>query len=177
VTIHSEHPFLDAEPDPVRRFRGRLGSTVTLWTTGPPDAGLTVSSVMVAAGDPAQVVALLDPDSDLHAGLLTSGRAVLHQLAWRHRGLAEVFAETAPAPGGKFAQATFLPTSWGPRLTDVGTWAGLVLVDSRPLGWSELVTCRLDHVEVGDDDGSLLHRRGRFEEVLPKESTARSGSG
>ena len=32
VTIHSEHPFADPEPerDPVRRLRGRLGGAVTL---------------------------------------------------------------------------------------------------------------------------------------------------
>ena len=32
VTIHAEHPFRDPEPDPVRRFRGRVGGTVSLWT-------------------------------------------------------------------------------------------------------------------------------------------------
>ena len=34
MTIHSRHPFADPEPDEVRRFRGRLGGAVTLWTTG-----------------------------------------------------------------------------------------------------------------------------------------------
>ena len=36
MTIHSEHPFLEpeAERDPVRRLRGRLGGAVTLWTAG-----------------------------------------------------------------------------------------------------------------------------------------------
>jgi flavin reductase (DIM6/NTAB) family NADH-FMN oxidoreductase RutF len=160
VTIHSGHPFRDADLDPVRRFRGRLGGAVTLWTAA--DAGLTISSVMVANGEPAHVVALVDPDSDLADALVTSGRAVVQLLAWRHRQLAEVFAETAPAPGGKFAQAEFVDTDWGPRLADAGTWAGVSLSDSRPLGWSLLVTCRLEHVEVGDDDEPLVHRRGRF---------------
>ena len=118
---------------------------------------------MVAHGDPVHVVALLDPDSELHEALEDTGRAVLQLLGWRHRTLAEVFAETAPAPGGKFAQAEFVATQWGPRLADVDTWAGLVLSDARDLGWSRLVTCRVDHVEVGPDDEPLLHRRGRFE--------------
>ncbi len=160
MTIHSEHPFRDADPDPVRRLRGRLGGAVTLWTSR--DAGLTVSSVMLANGSPAHVVALVDPDSDLAAALLDSGRAVLQLLEWRHRPLAEVFAETAPAPGGKFAQAEFADTDWGPRLTDAGTWAGLGLEDSREVGWSLLVTCRVEHVEVADDDDPLVHRRGRW---------------
>ena len=37
VTIHTSHPFADPEPDDVRRFRGRLGGAVTLWTAGAGD--------------------------------------------------------------------------------------------------------------------------------------------
>ena len=67
MTIHTEHPFLDPSADPVRRLRGRLGGAVTLWTSGAEEsrAGLTVSSVMVAGGEPGRILALLDPDSDL----------------------------------------------------------------------------------------------------------------
>jgi flavin reductase (DIM6/NTAB) family NADH-FMN oxidoreductase RutF len=169
MTIHSDHPFQDATPDPVRRLRGRLGGAVTLWTSGPPEApaGLTVSSIMVANGAPAHVVALVDPDSDLADALLTSSRAVVQLLSWRHRDLAEVFAETAPAPGGKFAQAEFGDTDWGPRLADASVWAGVALTESRELGWSLVVTCRIEHVEVGEDDAPLIHRRGRYEVPRP----------
>jgi flavin reductase (DIM6/NTAB) family NADH-FMN oxidoreductase RutF len=170
VTIHSEHPFRDASSDPVRQLRGRLGGAVTLWTSRGADsdrpAGLTVSSVMVANGALPHVVALVDPDSDLADALTTSGRAVVQLLSWRHRDLAEVFAETAPAPGGKFAQAEFHDTDWGPRLVDADTWAGVSLTDARELGWSTLVTCRVEHVEVGEsgpEDAPLVHRRGRYE--------------
>jgi hypothetical protein len=69
VTIHSEHPFQTpaADRDLARRFRGRLGGAVTLVTAGEglARAGLTVSSLMVAHGDPAHVLALVDPDSSL----------------------------------------------------------------------------------------------------------------
>ena len=165
MTIHTEHPFRDAVPDPVRRLRGRLGGAVTLWTAarrhGP--AGLTVSSVMVANGEPAHVVALLDPDSDLAEALATSGAG--RRPAARRGATAtspRCSPETAPAPGGKFAQAEFVDTAWGPRLADAGTWAGVACEDARELGWSLLVTCRLEHVEVGDDDEPLVHRRGRY---------------
>jgi flavin reductase (DIM6/NTAB) family NADH-FMN oxidoreductase RutF len=161
VTIHSEHPFRDPVPDPVRRLRGRLAGTVTLWTAAGP-AGLTVSSVMVAAGEPASVLALLDPDADLTAALTDTGRGVVHLLQWPHRPLADAFAGTAPAPGGPFAQAEFAETAWGPRLADAPTWAAVTLDDAREVGWSVLVTCGIEHLEVGEGDAPLLHRRGRY---------------
>ncbi len=169
MTIHSEHPFRDPSSDPVRQLRGRLGGAVTLWTSDGPGrpAGLTVSSVMVANGEPAHVVGLIDPDSDLADALQSSSRAVVQLLAWRHRDLAEVFADTAPAPGGKFAQSPFSATDWGPRLADATSWAGVSLVDAREIGWSLLVTCRLEHVEVGDDE-PLVHRRGRYQRPQPQ---------
>lgn len=168
MTIHSDHPFRDPAPDPVRRLRGRLGGAVTLWTSSADGerAGLTVSSVMVAPGEPASVLALLDPDSELAEALTASGRAVLQLLQWRHRALAEVFAGLAPAPGGPFAQVELYDTAWGPRLADVSSWAGLALHDSRTVGWSTLVTCVVEHVQLGEDDEPLVHRRGRYQRPL-----------
>jgi flavin reductase (DIM6/NTAB) family NADH-FMN oxidoreductase RutF len=109
------------------------------------------------------VLALLDPDADLTLALEDTGRAVVSLLAWRHRQLAEAFAGTAPAPGGAFRTGDFVATPAGPRLADVGTWASATLEDVRDVGWSRLVTCTLDEVVVGDDDGdALVHRRGRW---------------
>jgi flavin reductase (DIM6/NTAB) family NADH-FMN oxidoreductase RutF len=164
VTIHAEHPFRDPGPDPVRRFRGRVGGTVSLWTAGEGGdrAGLTVTSFVVAAGEDARALALLDPDADLTAGLLATGRAVVHLLGWEHRDLAEMFAGTAPAPGGVFRQAEFVDTEWGPRLTTASTWAGVRLESQQEVGWSTLVTTVLEHLEIGDDDEPLQHRRGRY---------------
>ncbi|MCR1781660.1 flavin reductase family protein [Nocardioides carbamazepini] len=167
MTIHSTHPFADADPDPARRFRGRVGGAVTLWTAGDETdrAGLTVTSLMVALGPEPAVLALLDPDSDLLEVLRETGRGVVQLLSWADRQLAEAFAGTAPAPGGPFRQAEFTATPDGPRLATARTWAGVRLIDERVLGWSVEVTAALDHVEVGDgegDDDALLHRRGRF---------------
>lgn len=166
MTIHSEHPFLPPEEgrDPARRFRGRLGGTVTLWTSSAPrPAGLPVSSLLVAPGEPVRILALLDPDSDLVDALRSSGSAVVALLSWRHRQLADAFAGVAPAPGGAFRMATWEDTAWGPRLCDVSTWAGVRLEGSpSEVGWSLLVTTVVEHVEVGDDASPLVSRRGRY---------------
>lgn len=164
MSIHSGHPFQDPAPDAVRRLRGRVGGTVTLWTAGAEHgrAGLTVSSLMVANGEPARVLALVDPDSDLADVVGETGRAVVQLLGWAHRGLADMFAGTAPAPGGMFRQAEFEQTPWGPRLVDAPTWAGVVLESVTDVGWSSLLTCVLDQVTIGEDVAPLVHRRGRY---------------
>ncbi|GAB6984756.1 flavin reductase family protein [Nocardioides pyridinolyticus] len=160
MTIHSSHPFADPDPDPVRRLRGRLTGTVALLTS--EGAGLTVSSLMVANGQPARVLALVDPDSDLAEAVARTGRAVVQLLSWSHRDLADAFAGTAPAPGGPFRTGAFEDTAWGPRLSDATTWAGTVLESAVEVGWSSLLTLRIEEVSVGDDDEPLVHRRGRY---------------
>jgi flavin reductase (DIM6/NTAB) family NADH-FMN oxidoreductase RutF len=169
MTIHDTHPFADPEPDEVRRFRGRLGGAVTLWTAGSADerSGLTVTSLMLAHGEEPRVLALLDPDSDLAASLEGVGVAVVQLLSWTDRGLAEAFAGTAPAPGGLFRQAEFVDTDWGPRLASATTWAGVRLETSANVGWSRLVTCLVEQVVVGADTDPLGHRRGRFTRLRP----------
>ncbi len=169
MTIHSTHPFADAAPDPARRFRGRIGGAVTLWTAGDDRerAGLTVTSLMVALGPEPGVLALLDPDADLLEVLRDTGRAVVQVLSWGERQLAEAFAGTAPAPGGPFRQARFTDTPYGPRLSSATTWAGVRLTGERDVGWSVEVAAALDEVHVGEDDDALLHRRGRFLRTPP----------
>ena len=164
MTIHTSHPFADPEPDPARRFRGRLGGAVTLWTSGAgaERAGLTLSSVLVALGEPARLLGLADPDADLTAAVESTGTAVVQLLAWPDRDLAEGFAGTAPAPGGVFRQAAFVDTEWGPRLGHATTWAGVRLEAAVDVGWSRLLTCTVEHVEVGEDTEPLGHRRGRW---------------
>ncbi len=167
MTIHSEHPFRDPEADPVRQLRGRLGGAVTLWTSGSGDdvfewAGLTVTSLLVAPGEPPRLLALLDPDSDLASTLGSTGLAVVSVLTWEERELADVFAGTSPAPGGPFRQAQFVATTWGPRLGSATTWAGVRLESTVPVGWSSLATCVLEDVTIGEDE-ALTHRRGRYQ--------------
>ncbi len=164
MTIHDSHPFADPEPDPVRRLRGRLGGAVTLWTagTGTGRAGLTVTSVMVAHGEPGRVLALLDPDADLTGVLEETGRGIVSVLSWRHRQLAEAFAGTSPAPGGAFRVGEFRDTDAGPELVGAEASAQVALEDVRDVGWSRLVTCTVRSVAIEEESEPLLHRRGRW---------------
>jgi flavin reductase (DIM6/NTAB) family NADH-FMN oxidoreductase RutF len=164
LTIHSTHPFADPEQDPVRRLRGRVGGAVALLTAGDSEgrAGLTVTSFMVANGEPARVLALVDPDSDLADVVERTGRLVLQLLSWPHRDLAEAFAGTAPAPGGPFRMAPFEDTPWGPRLADATAWAGASVESVAEVGWSSLLTCAVDELTVDDEESPLVHRRGRY---------------
>ncbi|KRF17971.1 flavin reductase [Nocardioides sp. Soil797] len=171
MTIHRENPFLEppGDRDPVRRLRGRLGGQVTLWTSGTPDdrAGLTVSSLMIAAGEQGRVLGLIDPDSDLMDTLATTDLAVVSLLHYRHHNLADVFAGQVPAPGGQFKQlsqgVSWAETSWGPLLSDVTTWVGVRVESVVETGWSSLVTATIEHAEIGDDGEPLVHRRGRYQ--------------
>jgi flavin reductase (DIM6/NTAB) family NADH-FMN oxidoreductase RutF len=170
VTIHSEHPFVPPETDrdPVRRLRGRVGGTVSLWTAGSSSdrAGLTVSSYLVSPGEPAHVIGLLHPESELLERLLETGTSVVQLLDWRDRELADVFAGLFPAPGGAFRRGTWEQTAWGPVLTTASAWAGVRLAGDeaarRPAGWSDLVDTIVETVVIGDEDRPLVHRRGRY---------------
>lgn len=162
MSIHQENPFAEP-PDPVRRFRGRIGGAVSLWTAGEgaDRTGLTVSSVMVANGDPAAVVGLLDPDSDLYAGLVATGRGVVQLLSWADRDLAEAFGGVAPAPGGPFRLGSWEQTPSGPALAG-RTHARVRYVESRDIGWSTLVVAEIEEVVIAEDPTPLEHRRGRY---------------
>jgi len=167
VTIHSEHPFLpsDDERDPVRRLRGCLGAAATLWTSGGPDdaTGLTVSSMLVANGQPGRVLGLLDPEADVVDTIAATGRFVVNVLAWSHRPLADAFAGTAPAPGGPFRMAQWQSSDWGLVLIGALAWAGCrVDDDPREVGWSLLLQAAVERVEIGSDADPLLVRRGRY---------------
>lgn len=175
MTIHSEHPFLPPESDrsPLRRLRGRLTAPVTAWTSVRPHArpvGLTVSSMLVADGDPGMVLALIDPDSDLYAVMIDTGSVAVSVLGPQHRQLADALAGTAPAPGGPFTLGRWTDTTWGPVLSDAVAWLGATVDgDPEPVGWAMLVRTRVITIEIAagtsEGDGAdevLTVRRGRY---------------
>lgn len=165
MTIHADHPFAGGDDDPVRRFRGRLGGTVSLWTAGEERerAGLTVTSFLLAHGSPARVVGALDPESELVELLAERRSGTVALLEWGHRDLAETFAGLLPSPGGAFRAGEWHQSAWGPVPVGCSAWLGMRLAeDPRPVGWSMLVEAEVEHVEVGESHQPLLHRRGRY---------------
>lgn len=179
--IHRTHPFVPAEEDrdPVRRLRGRLAAPVTLWTAyaGDRPAGLTVSSVLVAEGDPALLFGVVGEESDLLEALTASGRFAVCVLDWEHRAVADGFAGVRPTPGGSFRGHDWQETTWGPVLAAASTWVGCQLTDVRPSGYARLVEGRMEEIVIGPEDaeaqagpeggargagGALVWRRGRY---------------
>lgn len=167
MTIHSSDPF--ATPDhlrsPVRRLRGRLPAAVTLWTA-PGPAGLTVSSTLVADGEPGRLLGLVDDESELWDAASVAGRFAVTLLEVADRQLADRFAGLLPAPGGLFptdpaAGSQWRATDWGPVPVGRGTWAGCRVDGARPYGWALLVEATIEHVEIGDGT-PLIHHRGRY---------------
>lgn len=183
MTIHTDHPFLppEGERNPLRRFRGRMIAPVSLWTAYAADqrpgsqryVGWTVSSLLVADGPEPALVGLLDPDADLTEAIEPGGddpetTVAVSLLGWQHRQLPDAFAGLAPAPGGPFRLADWRETPYGPVLTDAPGWLGATVLETRPIGWSTLVTARIDRVEIGPDEVELLgHVRGRYLPVSP----------
>jgi 3-hydroxy-9,10-secoandrosta-1,3,5(10)-triene-9,17-dione monooxygenase reductase component len=161
--IHSTDPFATPEQDrsPVRRFRGRIAAGVTLWTTVGP-AGLTVSSMVVADGDPGRVLGLVDEESDFWEAVTRSRRFAVTPLSEGDQQLADRFAGLMPAPGGPFAAGGWTATDFGPVPAGAGTWAGCELVADRPVGWSLLLEGAIATIGTGPDVRPLLHYRGRY---------------
>jgi flavin reductase (DIM6/NTAB) family NADH-FMN oxidoreductase RutF len=164
--IHSTDPFAtpDHEKSPVRRLRGRLAAPVTLWTA-PGPAGLTVSSMLVADGEPGRVLGLIDEESDFWEAAERAGRFAVAPLGPADQQLADRFAGLMPAPGGPFAAGEWRGSEYGPVPSTAGTWAGCRLASSRPCGWALLVEAMIELVEPGPPTPPLIHYRGRYGEL------------
>ncbi len=154
----------DAQRDPARRLRGRLAAPVTVWTAVDADGaavGLTVSSVLVVEGAPAEMVGVIGPLSDLAEALGVGRRFVVHLLASDQARLAEQFA--GRFPGDPFAEQAWAASAWGPTLERLGTRASCTVTGRQPLGYGLLVRGRIDGVVLGGErPGPLVHYRGRY---------------
>jgi 3-hydroxy-9,10-secoandrosta-1,3,5(10)-triene-9,17-dione monooxygenase reductase component len=165
--IHEgEHPFVppEDERDPVRRLRGRLAAPVTIITAGTGDdrAGLTVSSLMLAEGDPGSVHFLLGPTADVYDAMTDTDRLVVHVLGHEHRTLSEIFAGRRPNPGGPFAGVATTESAWGPVIDAIPDRAFCSGISAAEQGYSLLVSARIDEVVVADLTDPLLYFRGSY---------------
>jgi flavin reductase (DIM6/NTAB) family NADH-FMN oxidoreductase RutF len=163
------NPWADppSERDAVRQARARLVAPVTVWTAGQDDwAGLTVSSLMLAQGEPGQLLGLIGPDTDLAETLLDTGVFVVHLLADRpdHRRLAQHFAGTLSADPDLLEVDR---SGHGPRLRGAPDQLACRLSSHHPCGWAELIEAAIEEVRWATDPPpsrpGLLWFRGAFQ--------------
>ena len=165
--IHDEHPFVPPpeQRDPVRRLRGRLVAPVTIITAGNDPGtwtGLTVSSLVVAEGDPPLVYCLLGPATDLVERIAETDRFLVHVCEAEHRRIADVFAGSEPSPGGLFAGRQVTQTDHGPMLDGFRATAACSVVNGREESFNVLVTARIDGVSTDEVSDPLTYFRGGY---------------
>lgn len=124
--------------------------------------GLTVSSMLFSDGEPAEIVALLDPDSELAEAYGGSRRCRVNVLADDQADLADAFAGLSPAPGGPFTLGEWRDDTAGPELVGAAASIDVELVgDPVDSGWSWLTRGRVVGLELSDR--ALLSRtHGRY---------------
>lgn len=156
--------------DTVRRLRGRLAAPVTVWTAYDSEGrgtGITVSSVMVAEGEPASVLGLVGPLSDFWEAAQASGRFIVHVLASEARRVADQFA--LRYPGDPFEDVSVSRTGWGPSLDAAALRARCSVSGFLEVGYQLLVRGVLDGADLPDEDTSpLIHYRGRYLTTAPR---------
>jgi flavin reductase (DIM6/NTAB) family NADH-FMN oxidoreductase RutF len=164
--IHEEHPFATPPElrDPVRRFRGRLAAPVTVVTSGDPGnrTGLTVSSLMVADGDPSYVHFLVGLNSDLWDRLQDFGSFIVHILSERDRVLSDRFAGIRPSPGGLFRDVEFVDTDYGPEIGALGSRAYCRYVGYFETSYHALVHGVIEDLVIDDLRQPLQYFRGEY---------------
>lgn len=168
MTIHSGHPFAPSpeDQDQARLLRSRLPAPVSIWTSakGQRREGWTISSFLVATGDPAEMVVLVNEEADWWDMFRTTRRATVNVLGPGQGWISDVFARVAPSPGGPFRTGEWTDHDAGPRLVGAAGWAEVTLLDDDPpdAGWGRLVRARIDAIELPDGVKALEHRDGHY---------------
>lgn len=167
--VHADHPFETPadQRDPARRFRGRMAAPVTVVTSGAGDhrTGLTVSSLVVAEGEPSRIYFLLGSTTDLFYGLEETGKFVVHVLETGDQALADVFAGLRPSPGGRFADLNVEQTEWGPVLSDVKTRAYCTFEGGDEETFFIVAEGRVDKLELSEVQEPLVYFRGQYRKL------------
>jgi 3-hydroxy-9,10-secoandrosta-1,3,5(10)-triene-9,17-dione monooxygenase reductase component len=151
--------------DPVRRLRGHLVFPVTVWLAASPEGcpvGLTISSVLLAPGEPSLIAGLVSPATDLgeffaagSAGSATS--FVVHVVGASHRRLAQHFS--GELPGESVAVSA---SAWGFVLDGVEDRLFCRARSTREFGWSLLVEAVIEAAEVGPAGRALAWYHGEY---------------
>jgi 3-hydroxy-9,10-secoandrosta-1,3,5(10)-triene-9,17-dione monooxygenase reductase component len=169
IRIGGQHPFATPPErrDPARRLRGRLVAPVTVWTAGRPSsgAGLTVSSLLVAEGQPARLLGLIDSTSAFWEAMQTARAFVVHVLAAADRGLAERFSEARPPIRGAFDGLDVAESPWGPVLKGQRPRAACRLAGSTQVGYAELVEGVIEQLELHDLEDPLAWAHGGYQSL------------
>lgn len=157
-----ETPAADRRID--RRLRARLVGPVTVWTagTGTNRAGLTVSAVLVAEGDPAVLVGFIDPLSDLYDMVLERGRFLVHVLGTGDQRLAGMFAGSYPAD--PFAEVVTVEGIFGPVISGTRHLVGCELLGAEDVGFQALVRGRIESIELLGSS-PLVRYRGQYRKL------------
>lgn len=167
--IHHQDPFATPPSmrEPIRRFRGRLTSGVTIWTAageqGP--VGLTVSSILVAEGRPSQIFGLVSDTTDLFEAIERTGRFVAHIVDAHRRRWADGFAGLYPMPGGAFNNLGWTQGDHGPEIEELPNRARCELIEILPAGYQRLIRAEVDQLSVADLDEPLVYFRGRYRDL------------
>ncbi len=173
MVIHDDNPFAvpESERDPVRRVRGRVVAPVTVVTAGAADrrTGLTVSSLMIADGEPGRLLFLCGRNADLGDVIAAGSGFVVHVLGSGDEWLSDRFAGIRPSPGGLFAGLDVTQGPYGPVITGAATRAECSLVALSDAGWYRLIEGVIESVTVGDPTEPLVRFRGRYRRLEPGE--------
>lgn len=154
----------------MRRARGRMPLPVTVWLAGEagpgPLIGLTVSSVVLAQGEPPLLGGLVGPLTDLAEVIRHPGDPfVVHILADGHQRLAKHFSGELPAPADLLAAE---PSAHGPLLKAAGERLLCRTRVCREFGWSLLVEAEIEDLSAPAQGAGLAWYRGDFVRLPPK---------
>jgi flavin reductase (DIM6/NTAB) family NADH-FMN oxidoreductase RutF len=144
-----------------------MAAPVTVVTSGAGDhrTGLTVSSLVVAEGEPSRIYFLLGSTTDLFYGLEETGKFVVHVLETGDQALADVFAGLRPSPGGRFADLNVEQTEWGPVLSDVKTRAYCTFEGGDEETFFIVAEGRVDKLELSEVQEPLVYFRGQYRKL------------
>ena len=120
--------------------------------------------MLVADGDPGELIALVSEDADWWDLFRETRSATVNILAEGQGPVSEAFARLAPSPGGPFRTGTWTDAEAGPRLAGAAAWVSVRLLDVNPpnAGWGLLVRAKTGSIELNSGVVALRHQQGRY---------------